>query len=105
MTTKEVERGRSKCVLYWPEQKGDIKRFGDTVVEHRSETLTADYSLKELLVNYEGEECDENGSDQDEGRLIWLYQYRTWPDHGNFKLDIVPLMKKIPNWMIKFGYH
>ena len=86
MTTKEVERGRNKCVVYWPELKGDIKRFGKMVVELRSETHTADYTLKELYVNREAGECDENGADQDEARSIWLYHYRTWPDQGMFGL-------------------
>ena len=83
MTTKEVERGRNKCVPYWPEQQGDIKKFGKLVVEHRLESQTAEYVLREFQVYREPAEGDEKSiPDDDDGRTVWLYQYRTWPDHG-----------------------
>ena len=89
MTTKEVERGRNKCVPYWPEQQGGIKKFGKMVVEHRLETQAAEYVLRELYVYRESDEpeaSDKIAIDDDVGRTVWLYQYRTWPDHGKWRV-------------------
>ncbi|XP_046983413.1 tyrosine-protein phosphatase non-receptor type 11-like [Schistocerca americana] len=50
MTTKEVERGKNKCVRYWPEE-GQSKDFGRVRVRNLSESSTADYTLREFAVS------------------------------------------------------
>ncbi|KAK7884827.1 hypothetical protein WMY93_027950 [Mugilogobius chulae] len=57
MTTKEMERGRNKCVRYWPDLNG-TKEYGKILVRN------VDERPKEPV------------------RYIWHYQYLTWPDHG-----------------------
>uniref|UniRef100_A0A8C7RGG5 protein-tyrosine-phosphatase n=1 Tax=Oncorhynchus mykiss TaxID=8022 RepID=A0A8C7RGG5_ONCMY len=65
MTTKEMERGRNKCVRYWPDLNA-TKEFGKVSVKNVEECQAQDYILRELeLVRY-----------------IWHYQYLSWPDHG-----------------------
>uniref|UniRef100_A0A674BU63 protein-tyrosine-phosphatase n=1 Tax=Salmo trutta TaxID=8032 RepID=A0A674BU63_SALTR len=65
MTTKEMERGRNKCVRYWPDFNA-TKEFGKVSVKNVEECPAQDYILRELeLVRY-----------------IWHYQYLSWPDHG-----------------------
>ena len=73
MTTKEVERGKNKCVRYWPEQQGDIKKFGKIIVEHRSENQTAEYILREFLVHRESDDGfeDESGDGPEQSRSVW----------------------------------
>ena len=74
MTTKEVERGKNKCVRYWPEQQGDIKKFGKIIVEHRFENQTAEYILREFLVHREGDDGfqDQAGEGNEQTRSVWL---------------------------------
>lgn len=53
MTTKEMERGKNKCVRYWPEQ-GGTKEFGKCKVKNLIESSTPHYTLREFLVSMEG---------------------------------------------------
>ncbi|XP_049946820.1 tyrosine-protein phosphatase corkscrew-like [Schistocerca serialis cubense] len=69
MTTKEVERGKNKCVRYWPEE-GQSKDFGRVRVRNLSESSTADYTLREFAVSL-GDE-----------RKVYHYHFQAWPDHG-----------------------
>uniref|UniRef100_A0AAR2LQJ6 protein-tyrosine-phosphatase n=1 Tax=Pygocentrus nattereri TaxID=42514 RepID=A0AAR2LQJ6_PYGNA len=73
MTTREVEKGRNKCVPYWPEP-GASKEFGRYVVMLLSERDCSDYKIRVLELT---------SLDQSEApREIWHYQYLSWPDHG-----------------------
>ncbi|XP_064162256.1 tyrosine-protein phosphatase non-receptor type 11-like isoform X2 [Anguilla rostrata] len=73
MTTKEMERGRNKCVRYWPDVDG-TKEFGVLTVRNLAERPAQDYIQRELEIT-----C----LDRDEPpRAIWHYQYLSWPDHG-----------------------
>ncbi|XP_069610271.1 tyrosine-protein phosphatase non-receptor type 6 [Ranitomeya imitator] len=69
MTTKEIEKGRTKCVLYWPE--AGTKEFGNFLVEFQSEHEAMEYKIRSLRVSYGGK-----------SREIYHYQYLSWPDHG-----------------------
>uniref|UniRef100_A0A665W3Z6 protein-tyrosine-phosphatase n=1 Tax=Echeneis naucrates TaxID=173247 RepID=A0A665W3Z6_ECHNA len=69
MTTKEIERGRNKCVRYWPELH-TTKEFGKVLVRNVDEQPAQDYILRNVCV------CKEPV------RYIWHYQYLSWPDHG-----------------------
>uniref|UniRef100_A0AAQ6II23 protein-tyrosine-phosphatase n=1 Tax=Anabas testudineus TaxID=64144 RepID=A0AAQ6II23_ANATE len=73
MTTKEMERGRNKCVRYWPDLHA-TKEFGKVLVRNVDEQRAQDYILRKLEVTR---------LDRKEPlRYIWHYQYLSWPDHG-----------------------
>uniref|UniRef100_A0A7N8YNY5 protein-tyrosine-phosphatase n=1 Tax=Mastacembelus armatus TaxID=205130 RepID=A0A7N8YNY5_9TELE len=67
MTTKEMERGRNKCVCYWPDLHA-TKEFGKVLVRNIDERPAQDYILRKL--------------EKEPVRHIWHYQYLSWPDHG-----------------------
>uniref|UniRef100_A0A8C5L5T5 Tyrosine-protein phosphatase non-receptor type n=1 Tax=Jaculus jaculus TaxID=51337 RepID=A0A8C5L5T5_JACJA len=67
MATKEVERGRSKCVKYWPEESA-LKEYGVMRVRHVKE------SAAQLKLSKVGQGNTE--------RTVWQYHFQTWPDHG-----------------------
>ncbi|KAJ8392905.1 hypothetical protein AAFF_G00071090 [Aldrovandia affinis] len=73
MTTREVEKGRNKCVPYWPEVEGTNKVSG-YVVSCLSERDATDYKIRILEIA----PLDQS----DAPREIWHYQYLSWPDHG-----------------------
>ncbi|KAM5197499.1 LOW QUALITY PROTEIN: tyrosine-protein phosphatase non-receptor type 11-like [Hipposideros larvatus] len=71
MTTKEVEREKSKCVKYWPD---DLKEHGIMHVQNVKESAAHDYTLRELKLSKVGQGNLE--------RTVWQYHFWTWPDHG-----------------------
>uniref|UniRef100_A0A182JH09 protein-tyrosine-phosphatase n=1 Tax=Anopheles atroparvus TaxID=41427 RepID=A0A182JH09_ANOAO len=71
MTTKEMERGKKKCEKYWPDPQ-QSKEWGHARVRCLSETSTADYTLREFLLSWRGQE----------DRKIFQYHFQVWPDHG-----------------------
>ncbi|XP_058858083.1 tyrosine-protein phosphatase non-receptor type 11 isoform X3 [Acipenser ruthenus] len=73
MTTKEVERGRNKCVRYWPDVDSQ-KEYGLLCVRNMEERPAQDYVLRELEITWLDRE--------EPPRYIWHYQYLSWPDHG-----------------------
>ncbi|KAI5612252.1 protein tyrosine phosphatase, non-receptor type 11, b isoform X1, partial [Silurus asotus] len=97
MTTKEMERGRNKCVRYWPDA-GTTKEYGNVCVRNIEEQAAQDYILRELEVSL---------TDRKEpSRYIWHYQYLSWPDHGvpnepggvlNFLEQVNRTQNSIPN--------
>nr|CAD7412468.1 unnamed protein product [Timema poppensis]CAD7458846.1 unnamed protein product [Timema tahoe] len=96
MTTKEIERGKNKCVRYWPED-AQGKDYLKMKVRNLSESSTADYTLREFVVMKEG---------FDEERKVYHYHFQAWPDHGvpsdpgcvlNFLHDVNARQESIPN--------
>ncbi|XP_061772585.1 tyrosine-protein phosphatase non-receptor type 6-like [Nerophis ophidion] len=73
MTTREVEKGRNKCVPYWPDSETP-KMAGCYVVTSKSERDALDYKVRVL------ELAPVNKPKY--SRTVWHYQYRSWPDHG-----------------------
>ncbi|XP_062848645.1 tyrosine-protein phosphatase non-receptor type 6 [Trichomycterus rosablanca] len=73
MTTMEVEKGRNKCVPYWPDAKTS-KEFGKYEVKSLDEKEAHDYKIRVL----ELAPIDRSKK----AREIWHYQYMSWPDHG-----------------------
>ncbi|XP_032903737.1 tyrosine-protein phosphatase non-receptor type 11-like isoform X3 [Amblyraja radiata] len=73
MTTKEIERGKNKCVRYWPDLETS-KEYGLISVRNLEERMAQDYIVRDLEVT----RIDQN----DLPRHIWHYQYLSWPDHG-----------------------
>ncbi|XP_011704947.1 PREDICTED: tyrosine-protein phosphatase corkscrew-like, partial [Wasmannia auropunctata] len=75
MTTKEIERGKNKCARYWPEE-GETSEYGNEwKVRAVSRTSTADYTLREFLLQGTKPEFSES-------RRIYHYHFQAWPDHG-----------------------
>ncbi|CAL8289630.1 unnamed protein product [Merluccius merluccius] len=72
MTTREVEKGRNKCVPYWPEVDA-YKEVGPYVVTCISEKEAADYKIRIFKLS---------PINESRGIRIWHYQYLSWPDHG-----------------------
>ncbi|MBN3316923.1 PTN6 phosphatase, partial [Atractosteus spatula] len=86
MTTREVEKGRNKCVPYWPELEG-TKECGNYLVRNVSEHNAADYKVRILEISPQDEVCvcvdpALSLSQSEDTREIWHYQYMSWPDHG-----------------------
>ncbi|XP_011308810.1 tyrosine-protein phosphatase corkscrew [Fopius arisanus] len=75
MTTKEMERGKNKCARYWPEE-GEVSEYGgEWKVRALARTSTADYTLREFLLQG-------NKPNFTEPRRIYHYHFQAWPDHG-----------------------
>ena len=70
MTTKEVERGKTKCAKYWPEPE-KTEEYGSYTVVSISEESSKDYTLREFLVSKK--DCDE------EPRKIFHFHFLGWP--------------------------
>uniref|UniRef100_UPI00398EE1A2 tyrosine-protein phosphatase non-receptor type 6-like n=1 Tax=Pristiophorus japonicus TaxID=55135 RepID=UPI00398EE1A2 len=73
MTTREVEKGRNKCVPYWPEMNEE-KEYGRYCVKQLIEREAIDYKIRELEVSIT--------NTRTKPRMIYHYQYMSWPDHG-----------------------
>nr|XP_002130130.1 tyrosine-protein phosphatase non-receptor type 11 [Ciona intestinalis] len=73
MTTKEVERGRNKCVRYWPAE-GEVKQLDGYSVKGLKETDYRDYTLREFNLTKTAEPTSE--------RVVYHYHFKVWPDHG-----------------------
>ncbi|KAI5106047.1 tyrosine-protein phosphatase non-receptor type 6, partial [Silurus meridionalis] len=73
MTTREVEKGRNKCVPYWP-NSNETKEFGKYIVTAITERDADDYKVRVMEVALN------DGSEMP--REIWHFQYLSWPDHG-----------------------
>ncbi|XP_075071915.1 tyrosine-protein phosphatase non-receptor type 6 [Mixophyes fleayi] len=74
MTTKEIEKGRTKCVTYWPDVGTNGKEFGQYWVEIIAEHEAMEYKIRTMRVS----RTDNRSS----ARKIIHYQYLSWPDHG-----------------------
>ncbi|CAG7834295.1 unnamed protein product [Allacma fusca] len=70
MTTKEIERSKSKCAHYWPDS-GEVKEFEGIKLTHMKEVTNTDFTVREFLMARDGEE-----------RLIYQFHFQAWPDHG-----------------------
>ncbi|XP_075919547.1 tyrosine-protein phosphatase non-receptor type 11-like [Petromyzon marinus] len=73
MTTKEVERGKNKCVRYWPDV-GSSRDFGSLRVESLSEVPHSDHTQRLMRLYHT--------SHPDLVRHVCHFHYLSWPDHG-----------------------
>jgi Protein-tyrosine phosphatase len=62
---------QKKCEKYWPDS-GKSERWGHANVKCLSESSTADYTLRELLLSWRNRE----------ERRVYQYHFLVWPDHG-----------------------
>ena len=78
MTTKEMERGKTKCARYWPDL--DLtEEYGNFAVTNKSEESSKDYTLRLFLVKRKDSEETEGGEEE---RQIFHFHFLGWPDHG-----------------------
>merc|ERR1719225_408767 len=79
MTTKEMERGKTKCARYWPDL--DLtEEYGNFMVTNKSEESSKDYTLRLFLVQRKRNE--ESEEEEEEERQIFHFHFLGWPDHG-----------------------
>ena len=68
MTTREVERGKTKCVRYWPSDLESTKNYGQIKVTLLNERPSVEFTLRELTI-----EClDDLNSNK---RTIYQYHF------------------------------
>lgn len=65
---------QNKCTRYWPEAE-DSKVYGHLHVMNLKEITNPHYILREFLVHHDS-------SDDTEGRNIYQFHFKAWPDHG-----------------------
>nr|XP_039250080.1 tyrosine-protein phosphatase non-receptor type 11-like [Styela clava] len=73
MTTKEVERGRNKCVRYWPPE-GESKEYGEYTLLNAKENVFRDYTWRQFVITKE--------SDPQYKQIVYHHHFKVWPDHG-----------------------
>ncbi|PNF33815.1 Tyrosine-protein phosphatase non-receptor type 9 [Cryptotermes secundus] len=73
MTTRVVERGRTKCAQYWEPEEGGAATYGTFKVTTASVEEHTDYIVTSLkLTNLK----------TDERREVSHHQFTSWPDYG-----------------------
>ncbi len=74
MTTRAVERHRTKCGQYWPEDVGEVLKAGDyNVISTEVESNGEDFIVTHLTLTNER---------SGEVRNICHFQFVSWPDYG-----------------------
>ena len=91
MTTRTVERHRTKCGQYWPELEGVIngtlEHFSFNVVSSTGSNVTYGiYNIKsENIENYEDfivTDLKLTNAATGEERQVCHFQFTSWPDYG-----------------------
>lgn len=83
MTTKQVERGKNKCFVYWPTEAETEKQFGRIHVTLLKELSSVDFILRELSIRCEADpnaDSPLNSSDPEEERIIYQYHFSKFAD-------------------------
>ena len=73
MTTRVVERGRTKCGQYWPEVEGNVMRFPNFSVANIQVVNDNDFITTTLQIT---------NVNTGESRLVSHFQFSSWPDYG-----------------------
>jgi len=76
MTTKEVERGKTKCARYWPDTVDTSEEYGPFSLRNTGEESSKDYTLRQFTLSRLGE------AGETEQRNIFHFHFLGWPDHG-----------------------
>ncbi|XP_022670585.1 tyrosine-protein phosphatase non-receptor type 9-like isoform X2 [Varroa destructor] len=83
MTTRCVERSRTKCGQYWPAAEGEEHEHGQFRIANQGVEAAGDYQVSELQLRLR--DSSEDGDDTDSGamtRTVWHLQFLSWPDYG-----------------------
>ena len=93
MITKLKEKGVDKCIQYWPTKETNI--FGKYKVTLISTSIYCDYVVRKLLLG--------NTTTSKESRLIYHFQFISWPDHGvpSHPLPMLNFLKTVHLTMYK----
>lgn len=70
MLTQCVEKGKTKCERYWPDE-GVQTIYGDLVVQVRSQSVLPDYIIRVIDIKL-----------GNQSRMIKHFHFMRWPDHG-----------------------
>ncbi|XP_024893489.1 tyrosine-protein phosphatase non-receptor type 9-like isoform X2 [Temnothorax curvispinosus] len=73
MTTRVVERGRTKCAQYWGPEPGDEVQSGGFIVTTLEVDTNPDYTVSMLLLT---------NNKTGETREVCHMRYTVWPDYG-----------------------
>jgi len=73
MTTRTVERNRTKCGQYWPELEGTSQSCGIYSVTNESVENYEDFIITDLRLT---------NSQSGESRAVCHFQFTSWPDYG-----------------------
>ncbi|PIK46311.1 putative receptor-type tyrosine-protein phosphatase alpha, partial [Apostichopus japonicus] len=81
MLTNLIEKGKDRCLQYWPDSIGSVKSFGEIKIKLQKKEQYADFVIRELDVTF-GEVK----------RTIRNWHYVTWPDM-NVPYQATPLIR------------
>ncbi|XP_071851434.1 uncharacterized protein [Apostichopus japonicus] len=85
MVTNLIEKGKDRCLQYWPNKVGSSQKFGHVQVTWQESTEFADYVIRKLfVVQFE------------ESRVVHQFHFISWPDMGT---------PKQPTPLITFAQH
>ena len=73
MTTRTVERHRTKCGQYWPELEGTNVTYGVYNIQSENIENYEDFIVTDLKVTH---------TVTDEERQVCHFQFTSWPDYG-----------------------
>ena len=73
MTTRAVERGRTKCGQYWPAEKGTNHTFDGFKIENLDVETQTDLEITRLTLT---------NTKTNESRSVTHLQFLSWPDYG-----------------------
>ncbi|KAK2193787.1 hypothetical protein NP493_5g04009 [Ridgeia piscesae] len=82
MTTKLIEMGRKKCVMYWPllDSSHEIELYtGKLTIINISERHAEHYDVRELGVSFRSNDPHRS---PEPTRKIYHFHFQGWPDHG-----------------------
>lgn len=81
MTTKLVERGKSKCLQYWPTEEEKEKQYGKIKVRLLNERASVEFTLREFTIQCLDDD-DSGLLNNSQERTIYQYHFLCWPDFG-----------------------
>ncbi|CAG2055359.1 unnamed protein product [Timema podura] len=73
MTTRAVERGRTKCAQYWEEEEGGVSTHSNFQVTTGTIEQHPDYTVSSLRLT---------NTKTQESREVSHFQFTSWPDYG-----------------------
>ncbi|XP_069936492.1 tyrosine-protein phosphatase non-receptor type 9 isoform X1 [Cherax quadricarinatus] len=73
MTTRAVERGRTKCGQYWPAEQDGVASHSHFTITNKHVYHYRDYTVSTLTMR-------DNGSSEE--RKVEHMQFTSWPDYG-----------------------
>lgn len=73
MTTRVMERGRTKCAQYWQDEEGGVVTHGYFKCTTQAIEQHPDYVITSILLT---------NTKTDESRDVSHYQFTSWPDYG-----------------------